>query len=80
MRRDSLCFAGPLEHEQLRQYSDGFEEDGERPEDFDEGEFVVEDEGEEEGGDEEELDAEGVDGGVVCWPDGAVSKRRVRWE
>ena len=29
---------------------------------------------------DEVLDAECVDGGVVCWPDGAVSKRRVRWE
>lgn len=69
MCRYRLRLARALQHEQLREYSDAFEEDGECPEDLDEVEFVVEEEGEEEGWAEEELDPEGVDGRVVRWPD-----------
>lgn len=73
MRRDRLGFARTLEHEELREDSDGFEEDGERPEDLGGGEGVVEDEGEDGGWAEEVFDAEGVDGRVVGWSRGKDS-------
>lgn len=67
MGGDSLGLARSLEHEQLGQDGDGFEEDGEGPEDLGDVEFVVEDEAEDDAGPEEVLDFEGVDCGVVGW-------------
>jgi hypothetical protein len=64
---DGLCFARALEDEELREDGDGLEEDGEGPEDLCDGVGVVEEEPEEECGADEVLDAEGVDGRVVCW-------------
>lgn len=65
MGRDGLGLAGALQHEELGQDGDGFEPDGERPQDFGEGVFVGEDDGEDGGASEEVLDFEGVDIGVV---------------
>lgn len=48
MCRDSLCLSGTLEHKKLGKDSNGFEENGERPQDFRKGELVVEYEGEDE--------------------------------
>lgn len=61
MCRNRLCFARPLKHEELGQYSNRFKEDGKRPEDLGWSERVVEDEGEDETWTEEIFDAEGVD-------------------
>ena len=74
MRRDGFCFACALEDEELRENGDGLEEDGERPEDLCDGVAIVEDECKDECGPDEVLDAEGVDGRVVC---GAKRERRV---
>jgi hypothetical protein len=67
VRRDRFCFAGALEDEKLREDGDGLEEDGESPKDLCDGVGIVEDDSEEECGEEEVLDAEGVDGRVICW-------------
>jgi len=69
VRRDRFCFAGALEDEELREDGDGLEEDGEGPEDLCQAEGVVEEDPEEERGAEEVLDAEGVDGRVMRWPE-----------
>ena len=74
MRRDGFCFACALEDEELRENGDRLEEDGERPEDLCDGVAIVEDECKDECGPDEVLDAEGVDGRVVC---GAKHERRV---
>lgn len=65
MCRNSLRLSCPLEHKQLRENSDGFEENGERPKDFCEIELVVEDEGEDGARSNEVFNAEGIDGGVI---------------
>ena len=80
VRGNRLGFACALEHEQLRKDGHGLEEDGERPKQLREREPVVEEQRKDHARADEVLDAECVDGGVVCWPDGAVSKRRVRWD
>jgi hypothetical protein len=68
VRCDGLCFARALEDEELWEDGDGLEEDGEGPKDLCDGVRVVEEDSEEECGGDEELDAEGIDGGVMCWP------------
>ena len=80
MRRDGLRLAGTLEEEQLGKDGDSLEEDGEGPQKLGDREPVVEEQRKDHARADEVLDAECVDGGVVCWPDGAVSKRRVRRE
>jgi hypothetical protein len=67
VRCDGLCFACALEDEELGEDGDGLEEDGEGPKDLCDGVRVVEEKSEEECGGDEELDAEGIDGGVMCW-------------
>lgn len=69
MRSDRLRLSRALQHEQLRHDSDRLQEDRERPKNFRDLEAVVEYEGEEDTGSNEVFDAEGVDGGVVCWPE-----------
>jgi hypothetical protein len=49
-----------LEDGELREYGDGFEEDGEGPEEFLKGVSIVEDEGKERRGEDEVLNTEGV--------------------
>ena len=44
VRRDSFCFTCALEDEELREDSDGLEEDGESPEEIYEGVGITEDE------------------------------------
>lgn len=68
MGSDRLCLASSLEHEELRKDGNGFEEDGEGPEDFGYFEFVVEDEGEDDAWADEIFNFEGVDCRVVRWP------------
>lgn len=65
MRRDSLCLPCSLKHEELGEDGDGLQEDGERPENFCEGELVVEDEGKDKAGANEVFNAEGINGGVM---------------
>jgi hypothetical protein len=72
VRRDCFCFACALEDEELGEDGNGFEEDGEGPGYFCDGVGVVEEESEDEGGADEVLDTEGVDGRVVCWPETCV--------
>ena len=67
--RDCFCFACALEDEELREDGNGFEEDGEGPGYFSDRVGVVEEETEDEGGADEVLDTESVDGRVVCWPE-----------
>jgi len=58
-------FAGALEHEELGEDGDGFEPDGEGPEDFCNLVFVGEENSENGAAAEEVLDFEGVDIGIV---------------
>jgi hypothetical protein len=74
VRRDRFCFAGALEDEELGEDGNGLEEDGERPEDLYDGGGIVEEDSEEECGADEVLDAEGVDGRVICRPAARESK------
>lgn len=67
MGGDRLCFACSLEHEQLGQDGDGFEVDGERPEDLGRCPGVSCDEREEKAREEEVFEFEGVDRGVRGW-------------
>lgn len=69
VRRDCFCFARALEDEELREDGNGFEEDGEGPGYFCDAVGVVEEESEDEGGADEVLYTEGVDGRVICWPE-----------
>lgn len=82
MRSDRLCLSSPLKHEELRQDRDRLQKYREGPEDLLEGEFVVEDEGEDEGRSEKVFDAEGVNGGVVRWstPIKDRNQRGCRWK
>ena len=64
---DRLRLAHPLEHEQLWKNRDGLEENGERPQEFGDGEGVVEEECEHDARCGDVLDAERVYRGVVCW-------------
>jgi len=74
VRCDRFCFAGALEDEELGEDGNGLEEDGERPEDLYDGGGIVEEDPEEECGADEVLDAEGVNGRVICWPAARESK------
>lgn len=65
MCRDCLCFPRPLKHEELGKNGDGFEEDGERPQNLGQGELVVKDERKNKAGADEVFDLEGINGGVV---------------
>lgn len=67
MSRYCLRFTRPLEHEELREDSDGFKPDGEWPENLRDDKLVVEDERENEAGTKEVFDFEGVDGRVMGW-------------
>ena len=64
---DCLCFACSLEHEELREDGHSLEEDGERPKDFCELEFIVEDEAENDARSNKIFHFEGVNCGVMCW-------------
>lgn len=65
-----LRFTRPLEHEELREDSDGFKPDGEWPENLRDGKLVVENEREDEAGTKEVFDFKGVDRRVMGWPVG----------
>lgn len=60
VRRNALRLARLADHEQLRQDRHRLEVDAEGPQHLEHGEVMVDEEGEEEGGYHEELDAEGV--------------------
>ena len=66
MRRDRLCFSGPLKHEKLRENRHRFQKDRERPKDFYKRELVVEEQGQDQARADEVLDAEGINGRVMC--------------
>lgn len=53
MGSDGFCFAGSLQHEQLRQYGDTFEPQGEGPQDLGNGPFVREHDGQDGGSTQE---------------------------
>lgn len=62
---DCLCLSGTLNHKQLGQDCGRFEPEGKGPEHLRDGVFCGADEGEEEGGQEEVFDLEGVNCGVA---------------
>lgn len=64
--RDVLSLARTLQHEKLGEDSHSLEPDRERPQHFGQVELVVENERQDKARSEQVLDAEGVDGGVVC--------------
>jgi len=66
MRRDRLRLSSPLKHEKLRENRHRFQKDRERPENLYKIELVVEEQGEDQARADEVLDAEGIDGRVMC--------------